>query len=57
MQMWAFWTNGKEEGQDLVEYALLAGLMAVAVVAAMPTLNAAAGALLSRVGSVISTGF
>ncbi len=53
MQFAAFWTNEKE-GQDLVEYALLTGLMAVAVVAAMPSLNTAAGDLLSRVGSIIS---
>ena len=41
-------------GQDLVEYALTAGLVAVAAVAAMPTLSAAVNTVFTKIGSIIN---
>ena len=41
-------------GQDLVEYALAAGLMAVAAVAAMPTLSTTVNTVFSKIGSIIN---
>jgi pilus assembly protein Flp/PilA len=46
------WSDSR--GQDLVEYALAAGLVAVAAVAAMPTLSATVSTVFSKVGSIIS---
>lgn len=40
-------------GQDLVEYALAAGLVAVAAVACMPTLSATVSTVFSKIGSII----
>jgi pilus assembly protein Flp/PilA len=47
-----FWSDSR--GQDLVEYALAAGLVAVAAVAAMPTLSATVSTVFAKVGSIIS---
>lgn len=44
-----------EEGQDLVEYALAAGMVAVAAVAVMPTLSTVVSNVFSKIGSIIST--
>ena len=41
-------------GQDLVEYALAAGLVAVAAVAAMPTLSHTVSTVFSKIGSIIT---
>ena len=49
----AFWSDTR--GQDLVEYALAAGLVAVAAVAAMPTLSTTVSTVFSKIGSIIST--
>jgi pilus assembly protein Flp/PilA len=47
-----FW---KDTGaQDLVEYALAAGLMAVAAVAAFPELSTSLNIALSKIGSVVT---
>jgi pilus assembly protein Flp/PilA len=48
-----FWRN--EQGQDLVEYALAAGMVAVAAVAVMPTLNSVVSNVFSKIGSIISS--
>jgi pilus assembly protein Flp/PilA len=48
-----FWQE--EEGQDLVEYALAAGMVAVAAVAVMPTLSTVVSNVFSKIGSIIST--
>jgi pilus assembly protein Flp/PilA len=48
-----FWNDSR--GQDLVEYALAAGLVAVAAVAAMPTLSTTVGAVFSKIGSIIES--
>ena len=41
-------------GQDLVEYALAAGLVAVAAVACMPALSGTVSTVFSKIGSIIS---
>lgn len=41
-------------GQDLVEYALAAGMVAVAAVAAMPTLTGTISTVFSKIGSIIT---
>ena len=41
-------------GQDLVEYALAAGMVAVAAVAAMPTLTGTISTVFSKIGSLIN---
>jgi pilus assembly protein Flp/PilA len=40
-------------GQDLVEYALAAGMVAVAAVAAMPALSATVNNVFSKIGSIV----
>ena len=42
------------QGQDLVEYALAAGLVAVAAVACMPGLSGTVNNVFSRIGNIIS---
>jgi pilus assembly protein Flp/PilA len=41
-------------GQDLVEYALAAGLVAVAAVACMPGLSGSVNAVFTKIGSIIN---
>jgi len=48
-----FWND--DVGQDLVEYALAAGLVAVAAVAAMPALSTTVSTVFSKIGSMIET--
>ncbi|MGD0666232.1 MAG: Flp family type IVb pilin [Bryobacteraceae bacterium] len=43
------------QGQDLVEYALTAGLVAVAAVAAMSGLTATVDNVFSKIGSIIDS--
>jgi pilus assembly protein Flp/PilA len=47
----AFWND--TQGQDLVEYALAAGMVAVAAVAAMPGLSTTVNNVFSKIGSII----
>ena len=42
-------------GQDLVEYALLAGFVAVAAGALLPAISQSISTIFSRMGSVLST--
>jgi pilus assembly protein Flp/PilA len=42
-------------GQDLVEYALAAGMVAVAAVAAMPGLSATVNNVFAKIGSIINS--
>ena len=42
-------------GQDLVEYALVAGLVAVAAVACMPGLSGAVNTVFTKIGTIINT--
>ena len=44
-----------ESGQDLVEYALAAGLVAVAAVACMPGLSGTVNNVFTKIGSIINT--
>lgn len=46
-----FWKD--EQGQDLVEYALAAGMVAVAAVAAMPQLSATVNTVFTKIASII----
>ena len=48
-----FWQD--TQGQDLVEYALTAGLVAVAAVAAMPALSVTINNVFSKVGSIVAS--
>ena len=48
-----FWQD--TQGQDLVEYALTAGLVAVAAVAAMPALSVTINNVFSKVGSLVAS--
>jgi pilus assembly protein Flp/PilA len=52
-----FWRSFRSDtrGQDLVEYALAAGLVAVAAVAAMPALSTAVSAVFGKIGSIINS--
>lgn len=42
------------KGQDLIEYALMAGLIAVAAAVFIPTLTGSISTVFSKVGSVIT---
>ncbi len=44
----------EKEGQDLVEYALLAGFVAVAAGALLPAISSSISTIFSRMGSVLS---
>jgi pilus assembly protein Flp/PilA len=46
-----FWQDC--QGQDLVEYALMAGMVAVAAVAAMPALSSTVNNVFTKIGSII----
>lgn len=46
-----FWAD--TQGQDLVEYALAAGMVAVAAVAAMPQLSGTVNNVFSKIASII----
>ena len=43
------------QGQDLVEYALMVGMVAVAAVAAMPALSTSISAVFSKVTSTLTS--
>jgi len=44
-----------EQGQDLVEYALAAGLVAVAAVACMPGLSGTVNTVFTKIANIINT--
>ena len=44
-----------ERGQDLAEYAILVGLIAVAVIVAVRVLGTSIGSVFNRVGSSLSS--
>jgi len=48
-----FWKD--RQGQDLVEYALGVGMVAVAAVAAMPGLSASTNLLFSKIASIVAS--
>jgi pilus assembly protein Flp/PilA len=43
-----------KKGQDLIEYALMAGFVAVAAGAIMPNISASISTIFSKIGSVMS---
>ncbi|HYW47761.1 MAG TPA: Flp family type IVb pilin [Bryobacteraceae bacterium] len=43
------------QGQDLVEYALAAGMVAVAAVAAMPGLSATVNNVFNKIASIVNS--
>jgi pilus assembly protein Flp/PilA len=47
-----FWKDTR--GQDLVEYALAAGMVAVAAVAAMPALSGTVSNVFTKIGNIIN---
>jgi pilus assembly protein Flp/PilA len=48
-----FWHD--TQGQDLVEYALAAGMVAVAAVACMPALSSIVSNVFAKIGNIISS--
>jgi pilus assembly protein Flp/PilA len=48
-----FWQD--TQGQDLVEYALAAGMVAVAAVAAMPALSSVVSNVFTKIGSIVAS--
>ncbi len=49
-----FWKDTR--GQDLIEYALMAGFVAVAAGAVMPNVSASISTIFSKLGSVLVLG-
>jgi len=47
-----FWKD--TQGQDLVEYALAAGMVALAAVAAMPQLTGVINNVFTKIGSIVN---
>ena len=47
-----FWSD--TQGQDLIEYALMAGFVAVAAGAAMPSVSASISSIFAKIGSVLT---
>jgi pilus assembly protein Flp/PilA len=52
--VWKLRVWNDTRGQDLVEYALAAGMVAVAAVACMPTLSTSVSTVFSKIGSIIN---
>ena len=48
-----FWRD--TQGQDLVEYALAAGMVAVAAVACMPSLTTVVSNVFTKIGAIINS--
>jgi pilus assembly protein Flp/PilA len=48
-----FWKD--QQGQDLIEYALGVGMVAVAAVAAMPSLSGSVNTIFSKIASIVSS--
>ncbi len=49
---WKIWKD--QQGQDLIEYALMAGFVAVAAGALMPTVSTSITAIFSRIQSILA---
>ncbi len=49
---WVIWAQ--ESGQDLIEYALMAGLVAVSAAAVMPGVTKSISQIFSKVNSVLA---
>ena len=55
MKNWWKRFRSDSRGQDLVEYALAAGLVAVAAVAALPPLSATVNNVFVKIGSILNS--
>ena len=61
MKQWIRWISARAfwketRGQDLIEYALMAGFVAVAAGAIMPSVSASISTIFSKMGSVLVAG-
>ncbi len=61
MKHWVGWTSTRAfwkdtRGQDLIEYALMAGFVAVAAGAVMPSVSTSVSTIFSKLGSVLVAG-
>ena len=61
MNNWIQWISSREfwkdtRGQDLIEYALMAGFVAVAAGAIMPAVSTSISSIFSKIGSVLVAG-
>ena len=54
LKIWTTLLRKDNRGQDLVEYALLAGFVAVAAGALLPAISGSISAIFSKMGSVLS---
>ena len=52
--LFKFWAFRDTRGQDLIEYALMAGFVAVAAGAVMPGVASSISTIFSQVGSVMA---
>jgi Flp pilus assembly pilin Flp len=52
--LWATGLAHNVEGQDLIEYAMMAGFVAVAAAALMPNINTSLSTVFSKVKSVMT---
>jgi pilus assembly protein Flp/PilA len=52
--MWRLRLWSDTRGQDLVEYALATGLVAVAAVACLPGLSGTVNTVFSKIGSIVN---
>jgi Flp pilus assembly pilin Flp len=61
MSVWIYRISPDDRGQDLVEYALLAGFLSISAAATLPSLAAGIGTIFSQVVSLLApdgaTGF
>jgi Flp pilus assembly pilin Flp len=61
MKHWIHWISTRTfwkdtRGQDLIEYALMAGFVAVAAGAIMPDVSASISTIFTKIGSVLVAG-
>jgi len=61
MKQWIQWVSTRpfwkdSRGQDLIEYALMAGFVAVAAGAVMPSISTSISTIFSKMGSVLVAG-
>jgi Flp pilus assembly pilin Flp len=54
LKIWSALLRKDNRGQDLVEYALLAGFVAVAAGALLPAISGSISQIFSKMGSVLS---
>jgi len=55
LKIWQFQIQKDTRGQDLIEYALMAGFVAVAAGAIMPNVASSISTIFSQISSVLTT--